>query len=696
MPLDTAPAPRSKDCQRRGALLSMGAMSTRRAWSALGLSATLTLGCASQTPDPAAQTAPPPPAPPAYDQLARAAFNLRAAQTFTPLFWREDADKDGFVDPDEIAVLTYTTTATPGPRRGDFVDEGRFTLRFDDAYRGLVASSSASDDARRAALRRELAGGRPTLVASDFRDLTEGERRFVAHVLRAAALTEALHMKQKGTYGLDAAISADDRLSRAVFHRNQGPACEGPTTADDAACTAIAPKPEKRVGVYPAAIQRNDPQFCESLSKALGAEFQDHFSVVVEKAGGGFAIAPYHQHYAAEMGEIAAELDAARAAMTREEEGALRTYLEAAAKAFRDGSWTAADEAWAAMSVKNSRWYLRIAPDEVYWDPCAQRAGFAVSFAQINKGSLVWQEKLEPQRDEMEKAIAKLAGPPYAARKVGFKLPDFLDMILNAGDARSPVGATIGQSLPNWGPVADKGGRTMVMVNLYTDADSIATLREQAESLLCASAMEQFTNDPSAATLGTVLHEAAHNLGPAHDYKVQGKTDDEAFGGPLASTLEELKAQSAALYFTEWLAPKKLIGADEASKAHVRNLVWAFGHISRGMYTATKEPKPYSQLAMIQLGFLMKEKAVSWDPKATAANGKDVGCFGVDLTRWPDATQKLMATVASIKGRGDKVRANKLKGEFVDAKGELETLRATISERMLRSPKASFVYAIDL
>ena len=40
-----------------------------------------------------------------------------------------------------------------------------------------------------------------------------------------------------------------------------------------------------------------------------------------------------------------------------------------------------------------------------------------------------------------------------------------------------------------------------------------------------------------------MLHEAAHNLGPAHEYKVKGKTDDQVFGGPLASTLEELKAQ---------------------------------------------------------------------------------------------------------------------------------------------------------
>ena len=37
---------------------------------------------------------------------------------------------------------------------------------------------------------------------------------------------------------------------------------------------------------------------------------------------------------------------------------------------------------------------------------------------------------------------------------------------LDAGDARAASGATIGQSLPNWGPVANEGrGRTVAMTD---------------------------------------------------------------------------------------------------------------------------------------------------------------------------------------------------------------------------------------
>ena len=66
-----------------------------------------------------------------------------------------------------------------------------------------------------------------------------------------------------------------------------------------------------------------------------------------------------------------------------------------------------------------------------------------------------------------------------------FKLPDFIDVVLNAGDQRKPIGATIGQSLPNWGPVAAAGGRTMAMTNLYTDPDSVARSAALQSAVFC-------------------------------------------------------------------------------------------------------------------------------------------------------------------------------------------------------------------
>jgi len=55
------------------------------------------------------------------------------------------------------------------------------------------------------------------------------------------------------------------------------------------------------------------------------------------------------------------------------------------------------------------------------------------------------QEKLVPVEQTMEETIARIIGKPYAARKVTFHLPDFIDIVINAGDDRRESGATIGQ-----------------------------------------------------------------------------------------------------------------------------------------------------------------------------------------------------------------------------------------------------------
>ena len=113
------------------------------------------------------------------------------------------------------------------------------------------------------------------------------------------------------------------------------------------------------------------------------------------------------------------------------------------------------------------------------------------------------------------------------------------------------------------------------------------------------------------------------------------------------------------------------------------------------MVNAEGKPKPYSQLAAIQMGSLWTGQALVWKPGETAGNGTDLGCFEVDLAKWQPVVKELAKTVFSIKGRGDKRGAEALRDMYVsDKTQEWSKLRGVIQERWLRSPKASFVYAI--
>ena len=492
-----------------------------------------------------------------YQALARTDFNRRVVELNLPLFWREDLNNDGTLQPGELAVLTgYSNSDRP-----IWIDaDGKFTSEFASRYRQAAATDKPIADAAAAARHRlvveELAQGRPTLVETDLSQASAADKNLVAHLLNAARSIERLYARQNGVFGMESEITPGDTASQALFRRNQSPYCKAPRTEKEAACSALKTKPPVIVGLYPAEIQ-SEPGFCERLAKERNAAaLTGHFSTVVNgDQQGSFKALPYPEAYPQDMFSVAGELEAAAKGLG-DDEAALKAYLNAAAASFRSNDWEPADAAWVAMNAQNSKWYVRIAPDEVYFEPCAWKAGFALQLARINPDSLEWQQKLDPLKREMENTLAGMAGAPYQARDVQFRIPDFIDVVLNAGDQRSPHGATIGQSLPNWGPVAQKGGRTVAMTNLYTDADSRGQAQAQMSSLFCKATGALITTTPRESLIASVLHEAAHNLGPSHEYKVKGREDDQIFGGTMASTLEELKAQTSAMFLTYWLAEK--------------------------------------------------------------------------------------------------------------------------------------------
>jgi len=632
-----------------------------------------------------------------YDRVERRAFNQAAMRLDLPVFWTADANSNGAVDPDEVVALLFY------PTPGHWVDKGRFTPQFTKAYDAIVAEAArkdvdtagleASEAERRRLVRADLDFGIPTLVFNDLSGLPDDHKAFARRMLEIEGLIDQLFLRQKGAAALADQVPKDDPASQSMFRRNQGPRGVAPETELNPACSAIPGSPKPTVDVYPASMQWHDG-FCGELeARPDAAELLGPFTVVREDRAKLIAV-PYSEAYADLMSKIATELSTAADELTDPAEDALRAYLRAAAKAFTDNDWNPADEAWAAMNARNSRWYLRVAPDEVYWEPCAHKAGFHMTFALINRDSLEWQDKLSPKRQEMEDAMAKLIGAPYQAREVAFQLPDFIDIVANGGDDRSPLGATIGQSLPNWGPVANEGrGRTVAMSNLYTDPDSLEFRRGQASALLDAATLASYTDSPTPGLLSTILHEAAHNLGPAHEYEVDGKTDDQVFGGGLASVMEELKAQTAALWYVDFLRRQGTISDELARQTYVDGMVWAFGHISRGMYTATGQRKAYSQLAAIQVGYLLEHGGLRFDPEATAGNGTDHGALTIDFERFPAAVEAMMREVGSIKARGDRAAAEKLCATMVDGDAVPQKL---ITERVLRFPKASFVYSVRL
>ena len=534
-----------------------------------------------------------------------------------------------------------------------------------DAVKQQIADSVKTDlkerqvdDAEKLRLSKvaeELDQGAVTVVASDFSQNDEKERAFVEAMLKVGALIDNLYTRQVGIDKIMDKVPEADLPSRSMIRRNWGIGPQSPKLKDDKDVRAIAGLDKLPVGIYPEDLQQ-DPDFCAKLDARPDAEkLLDHFSVVV-KDGDELKPVPYNEFFKDEMKAVSDALKEAAAALEgNEKEAALKKYIDAAAESFLTNNWEPANEAWAAMNSTNSAWYVRVAPDETYWEPCSRHAGFHMTFARINPDALVWQEKLNPLKQDMEKQMASIAGKPYKARKVNVHLPDFIDIVTNSGDDRDAFGATIGQSLPNWGPVANEGrGRTVAMSNLYTDPDSLRDRKTLASSMFTEKDMELLKDATGPGLLSTSIHEAAHNLGPAHEYVVKGKKDNDIYGGALASMAEEFKAQTAAIWYIPYLVKKGVIDQAMADKTYADSIYWTFGHIARGMTTGDGIIQPYSQLSAIQLGMMLEDGAVTFDAEATAANGTDKGAFVLHLEKMPKTAERMMKAIAQSKAKGDK------------------------------------------
>ena len=73
--------------------------------------------------------------------------------------------------------------------------------------------------------------------------------------------------------------------------------------------------------------------------------------------------------------------------------------------------------------------------------------------------------------------------------------------------------------------------------------------------------------------------------------------------------------------------------------------------------------------------------------------GTDKGAFTIHYEKFPAAADKMMLVVGLIKAKNDKAGAEALAKKYVDGTAELQSI---ITERELRYPRQSFVYALDM
>ena len=249
---------------------------------------------------------------PAYNALGRIDFNRRAAEELLPLFWREDTNNDGTLQPGELAVLW----GLPDDDASLWVANGAFTPKFVDDLReaGQAAAAARVPDAERLRLvRDELAQGVATLVHTDLSKDSPAEQQMVQHLMRVAVLIERLYARQNGVLEIEAQIPREDVASRAMFHRNQSPFCEAPRTEKR---TRPAMRWRSAGSGFPDCIRRSsrpEPGFCQRMQKAANAHGADGSLQCRHRRThpASWKAVPFPVAWAEDMSAVAQELRAA-------------------------------------------------------------------------------------------------------------------------------------------------------------------------------------------------------------------------------------------------------------------------------------------------------------------------------------------------------------------------------------------------
>lgn len=618
--------------------------------------------------------------------LSKEQFNALSGQQHLPFGIAAKVDDPAHLTPDLIRFNDPTQKDT-------YVQNGQFTPAFEQAYRGMAEIQ------RRQSVGVSVNEGIPIVIETNLSGLPANQKRMVRHLTVVAQQIEKLYMTQEGSWQyVDAAnaLKNTDRNSYDLFWRNQGPWADAPKTSGDPFANALPNFPQQQYGIYPEGISADDKDFFKQLEadKALSSPW----TAVVRAPDGSLKAVPYHVYFSEDMQAIATELDFAADALVDDKgEQALYQYLRAAADAFRNGDWKTADEKWCAMNMQNSKFALRVAPDETYWEPGNMKSAFQFWFARIDGGAVSLTEKLKPHLQGMENEFQALV-PQYKARALDkMDVPDFIEMVLRSGDHRPSLGATIGEKLPNFDDSITRG---VVMTNYYEDEISHKYAIAKANDLLVPELANNYTPNKDASTIDTLLHEATHSFGvqaanwktvnadgtPRLNDKGEPMTTQEALGGTNSQVMEELKAQTGSLYWIGWLTQKGVFTPEQANQYYLNAVLWAFGHISRGMTTGDGSPRTYSQLAAIQIRWLMDDGAI------TMRDGK----FDLHFDKFHATSTRLLTEVTRIQTLGDADAATRMRQDVVDGDGYKLIHAKQVYDLLQKYPTASFDLQITM
>jgi hypothetical protein len=483
----------------------------------------------------------------------------------------------------------------------------------------------------------------PVDLTADVSKLPESERAALALIVRAAAVLDAVYLRQiwagnptlLGELARDTTPLGRERLH--AFMQNKGPWLR--LDADRAFLPGVGDKPEAANFYPPGATKAEIEKWMKSLPMPARAAAGGFFTTIRRAPDGKLESIPYSVEYQGELGLAAALL---REAATRTQQPTLKAFLEARAAAFLSNDYYASDVAWMKLDASIEP---TIGPYEVYEDGWFNAKAAFEAFVTL--------------RDDAETArLAKFAGelqglednlpidPKLRNPKLGALAPIRVSRsIFCSGDANRGV-QTAAFNLPNDEKIEHEMGTKRVMLINVQEAKFRTVLVPIAKVALAAADRKNVSFD--AFFTHILMHELMHGLGPHVVGGGAAAKNAETVRAALQETysaIEESKADISGLWALQFLVDKGVIDRALERTMYTSFLASAFRSIRFGLNEA------HGKGVAMQLNTLLDAGAVRV--------AKD-GTFSVDATKIKDAVRALTTQLLTIEGKGDRAAATEL------------------------------------
>ncbi len=495
----------------------------------------------------------------------------------------------------------------------------------------------------------------PVDIRVDVAGLPEGERRALAHLIRAARMTDVLYMRQMwaGNAAMLMRLMEDDtplgrarlellpdqprplvpaRRQRNLHHGRPGEAGGGEFLSGGS-----RPRPKSRPG-------------SPALPEAERTTATGFFTTIRRDPAGRFQSVPYSLEYQGELAEMAADLRAAAAATA---EPSLKAFLESRADAFLSNDYYKSDVAWMRL---DSALEPTIGPYEVYEDGWFNYKAAFEAFITVRDADAT--AKLERFGSELQWLEDRLpVDPAYRRKQLGGLAPmRVVNVVFSAGDGNHDV-QTAAFNLPNDERIVAEMGSKRMMLKNFQQAKFDHTLLPISKVALAEP--DRAHVDFDAFFTHILMHEVMHGLGPTNTGKQGSGGGVRPALKELYSTIEEAKADITGLWALQQLMDKGVIDRAGERRMYTTFLASAFRTLRFGMDDA------HARGMALQVNSLL-------DAGAYRVNAD--GTFSVDLRRARKAVEGLSRELLTLQATGDYDGAKRLLERMVVLRPEVQAV----------------------